>query len=153
MHHSIENLRHVRIHLLKLIENLSTEELNRVPAGFNNNVNWNLGHMLASQQSICYSRSGLHPTIDENYFTLYQKGTKPTDPVSETDIQVLKNLFLQTIDQFGKDYDEGLFNANPFKAWTTAYGNEILNTEDAISFDMFHEGLHRGYIMALKRVI
>ena len=63
----------------------------------------------------------------------------------------MKMLFLEAIDQFSNDYGAGLFPKNPYPAWTTGYGNEILSLEDAISFVMFHEGLHRGYIMAMKR--
>lgn len=52
-------LRKTRQYVLELIANLSMEQLNEVPAGFTNNIVWNLGHMLASQQGVCYLRGGL----------------------------------------------------------------------------------------------
>jgi hypothetical protein len=151
LQNGIESIRNTRIHLLKLIENLSVDDLNKVPAGFNNNVIWNLGHLIAAQQSICYLRGGITTVIDENHIKLYKPGTKPEAPVSEEEILNMKELFLTEIDQFGKDYDGGLFAAYP--AWTNGYGMDIHHIEDAISFVLFHEGLHRGYIMALKRIL
>lgn len=151
MNNGIERIRQSRIHLLKLIENLTAEELNKIPPGFNNNVIWNLGHLISAQQSICYLRSGVKPFVDEPFVTLYSRGTKPGGYVSESNVAEMKLLFLDVIDRFGKDYDAGMFSASP--AWTTGYGIEISNIDDAINFDLFHEGLHRGYIMALKRML
>lgn len=150
MHHSIENVLKIRIALLKLIEPLSVEELNRIPTGFNNNVIWNLAHLISAEQSICYIRSGVKPFIDESFIIKYKSGTRPEGLVTEETIKEIKEVFLQTIDQLGKDYDAGVFPVS-YPSWTTGYGNEILHLEDAISFVMFHEGLHRGYIMAMKR--
>ena len=151
MNNGIERIRQSRIHLLKLIENLTTEELNKIPPGFNNNVIWNLGHLISAQQRICYLRNGSKPFIDEPFLSLYKPGTKPGGRVNESDVAEIKELFLDAIDQFGKDYEAGIFSGYP--AWTTGYGIEISNIDDAINFDLFHEGLHRGYIMAMKRML
>jgi uncharacterized damage-inducible protein DinB len=151
LQHSIENLRKIRVALLKLIEPLSAEELNRIPQGFNNNVIWNLAHVVASQQMICYVRAGVKPFVDEEFIALYKSGTKPEGTVSEENILKIKDIFLHAIVQFSKDYDAGVFPITTYPSWTTGYGNEILSLEDALSFVMFHEGLHRGYIMAMKR--
>jgi DinB superfamily len=151
LNNHIETIRKTRIHLLKLIEALSTEELNKIPQGFNNNVIWNLGHLIATQQSICYTRSGIPPFVAAHYFELYKSGTKPEVPRTTTEIEAMKGLFLQAIDQFEKDYEAQVFSSVP--AWTTGYGNSIFDIDDAIDFVLFHEGLHRGYIMALKRLL
>lgn len=151
MNNGIERIRQSRINLLKLIENLTTEELNKIPPGFNNNVIWNLGHLIAAQQRICYLRNGVKPFIDETFLTQYNPGTKPDGYVSESDVAEIKELFLDSIDQFGKDYEAGMFSADT--AWTSGYGIEIANIDDAINYDLFHEGLHRGYIMAMKRML
>jgi hypothetical protein len=151
LHNSIERIQKTRISLLKIIEGLTTEALNKIPERFNNNVIWNLGHLLASQQSICYVRNGIQPFIDEKFLLHYKAGTKPGEFVTAMEIGEIKSLFLQAIDQFGNDYEAGFFSGYP--SWTTGYGMEIHGIEDAINFNLFHEGLHRGYIMALKRVL
>lgn len=149
MQKRIERIRNARIYILKLIEGLDTEQLNKIPVGFSNNIIWNVGHLIASQQSICYRRAGIEMFVEEKYLTSYKPGTKPDAFVTEAEIEIMKKLFLMAIDKFEKDYDDGLFSKYP--TWTTPYGMEVDNIEDAINFILFHEGLHTGYIMALKR--
>lgn len=151
MNKQIENIKKVRLFLLGLIQDLSEEQLNKVPAGFNNNIIWNLAHLIAAQQGICYIRSGLQPVVDAKYLTAYKSGTKPQHPVDNKDIAVIKEVLLSSLDQLEKDCQNKVFQN--YNAWTTRYGVELANIEDAIGFLTYHEGLHVGYIMALKRVV
>jgi hypothetical protein len=151
MSKAIETTKTLRASTLKLVEGLSVEQLNKVPAGFNNNIIWNLGHMVAAQQGICYARSDLQTVVEENFFSLYKPGTKPEGFICESEVDEIKALLLSTIDQLEKDHNEGLFKEYP--AFTTRYGVELASVEDAINFLPFHDGLHMGYMMALKRVI
>ena len=64
--------------LLAYIEGLSAEQLNRIPAGFNNNIIWNLAHMFTVQQVVCYKRGGHSMLIDEATFENFKPGTVPT---------------------------------------------------------------------------
>ncbi len=144
-------LRKIRNVVLKLISDLSIEQLNKVPAGFNNNIVWNFAHLMASQQGLCYIRAGVKPVIDEQHINSYKGGTKPEKTVTAEELESMKMLFLSTIDQLEKDFENKLFvNYQPF---TTALGVEINNIEDAMDFLFFHEGLHTGYMMALKRLV
>lgn len=45
-------LRHIRTSVLNLIESLTLKQINEIPAGFNNNIIWNLGHLVATDQRI-----------------------------------------------------------------------------------------------------
>ena len=147
----IETLKKARANFLKVIGDLTIEQLNEIPAGFNNNVIWNLGHLLASQQGLCYVRAGLKMTIDEQYFLTYKPETKPNGFVESTEVDKMKELFSSAIEQFELDYNKNIFTS--YTPWTNRYGIEITNIDDAISFVLFHEGLHLGYIMALKRLL
>jgi hypothetical protein len=149
MQKGIERIRNARTYILKLIEGLDAEQLNKIPIGLNNNIIWNVGHLITSQQSICYRRAGIEMFVEEKYLTAYKPGTKPDAFVTETEIEIMKKLFLTAIDKFEKDYNNGLFSKYP--TWTTPYGMVVDNIDDAINFVLFHEGLHTGYIMALKR--
>jgi hypothetical protein len=53
MIHQIENIKTLRTTLLTLVENLTINQLNEVPEGFNNNIIWNLAHLTAAQQGVC----------------------------------------------------------------------------------------------------
>jgi DinB family protein len=147
----IEILRKTRKFLLDLIDGLTIEELNEIPAGFNNNIIWNLGHMIASQQGVCYKRAGLNLTIEEKYFINYKPDTKPNNFIDAEQANEIKSLFLSAIDQLEEDYNSNVFADYP--AWTNRYGVEHKNIDDTINFLLFHDGLHVGYIMALKRIV
>ncbi|MBS7563275.1 DinB family protein [Mucilaginibacter sp. Bleaf8] len=151
MNKPIEIIRKTREYLLTLVDGLTLEQLNTVPAGFNNNIIWNLGHLVAAQQGVCYRRAGFELRVDEIFFNLYKSDTKPERPVSQAEFEEIKMLFFSTIDQLEADYKENLFSN--YEPWTTRYGVVIHNIDEAIGFLPYHEGLHMGYIMALKRVI
>jgi hypothetical protein len=146
-----EILKKVRQSLLNLISDLSAEQLNKVPEGFNNNIIWNLAHLIASQQGICYRRGELPFVVKEDLFHAYKPGTKPEGDVSEQFINEIKNILLSTVDRMQTDFEKGLFQNNP--PWTTRSGIDLLTIEDSINFILYHDGLHTGYIMALKRLV
>jgi hypothetical protein len=148
---AFETTKTLRASAIKLVEGLCIEQLNKVPTGFNNNIIWNLGHMVAAQQGICYKRSGVETRIEESFFERYKPGTKPEEHVNEAEIEEIKMLLVSTIDQLESDYNKDIFKEYP--AFTTRYGVELASIEDAIDFLPFHEGFHMGYIIALKRAI
>lgn len=151
MKKQIDTIKKVRTFLLEGIKDLTTEQLNRIPEGFNNNIIWNLGHLVAAQQGICYKRAGVKPLITDEFWENYRSGSKPQGPVSEAEIENIKTLFLITLDELEMDYDKNLFTN--YTTWTARYGTEMTNIDDAIAFIPFHEGLHSGVIMALKRLV
>lgn len=146
-----EILKKTRQFLLGMINELTAEQLNEIPAGFNNNIIWNVAHMVAAQQGVCYFRGGLPLVVKEEFFLAYKPETKPQGNVDSKLIDEIKSLLFTTIDQLEADYNNGLFKNNP--AWTNRYGVEHRNIEDSINFILFHDGLHLGYVMALKRMV
>ena len=151
MDKQFEILRNTRKSLIQFIDGLSPEQLNEIPPGFNNNIIWNLAHMVSAQQNVCYVRSGRKVVVDEAFFASYKPDTKPEGTVGEAGIAAIKELLLSTIDRFESDYKENVFA--DYIPVTTRYGVELTTIEDVLGFLPYHDGLHRGYIMALKRVI
>jgi hypothetical protein len=151
MNKAIETIKTLRASTLNLIDGLSIEQLNKVPNGFNNNIIWNLGHLVAAQQGICYKRAGVETRVEESFFDLYKPGTKPERHISQDEFEEIKSLLVSTINQLEEDYSNSIFKEYP--AFTTRYGVELASLEDAINFLPFHDGFHLGYIMALKRAI
>ena len=146
-----EIIRKTRSFLLEQIKNLSNEQLNRVAEGFNNNIIWNLGHMIAAQQGICYKRAGLPTMIGDDFWEKFRSGSKPVGMVSDDEIEQIKDLMFTTLDKFEIDYDNKIFDNYP--AWSTRYGIELARIDDGIKFLPFHEGLHSGTILAIKRLV
>ncbi len=50
MNNKIEKIKKTRRFLLNLVSELSTDQLNEIPPDFNNNIIWNMGHLIAAQQ-------------------------------------------------------------------------------------------------------
>jgi uncharacterized damage-inducible protein DinB len=147
----IEIIRKTRAFLLEHLKDLSTEQFNQIPEGFNNNIIWNLGHMIAAQQGICYIRAGLTHPVGEDFWNQFKPGTKPGKPLDAAEIENIKNLLFTTLDQLETDYNNHIFGG--YIAWSTRYSVELANIDDAITFLPFHEGLHSGCITALKRLV
>jgi hypothetical protein len=151
MNKVIEIITKPRLSIAGIINGLSIEQLNKVPAGFNNNIIWNMGHLVSVQQILCYRRAGVEPIIDAVFIDTYAPGTKPERFITAEELERIQQLFTTTIDQLEADMQTDLFNN--YTAWTTRMGININNINDAMNFLNFHEGMHVGYIMALKRAI
>lgn len=151
MEKSIDVIRKTRAVLFSVIEGLSVEELNKVPPNFNNNIAWNLAHVVASQQVLCYKLSGNSFKIDEEFIKGYSKGTKPEKDLTQDDIDFIKDQAASLINEMEKDLEQNIFN--DYTPYPTSFGVELTNIQDALTYVAMHEGLHLGYVMALKRVI
>jgi hypothetical protein len=147
----IDSIRKTRTWALELTRGLSSEQLNLVLPGFNNNMIWNLGHMVAAQQGVCYVRMGLPPVIDEDLFNAYKPGSRPMNFAGPEEIELIKTLLFSTLDELEKDVQLNLFSG--YKPWTTRYGIELHRIEEAVSFLLYHEGLHAGVITSMKKIV
>jgi len=148
---TISQIKNTRIFILELVKELNSGQLNKIPTGFNNNIIWNIAHLTAAQQNLCYKRSGLEITVEEKYFTPFLSGTKPDKFIQKEEIESIFDVLLNTIDQLATDYTSGIFKQ--FDPWDKRYGMKLNSIEDAINFIPFHEGMHIGYIIALKKLI
>ena len=151
MNTSIETIQEVRKAFLNLIEGLTIDEINKIPEGFNNNIIWNFGHVIVSQQLLCNKLAGLPLNLDESYVTRYSKGTKPESFLDEKELAVLKELSVSTINQLVSDINVNLFGS--YQLYKTSLNVELNNIDDAVKFLTMHEGLHFGYALALKKLV
>jgi len=138
---------------IKLIDELSLEQLNDIPAGFNNNIIWNFGHIVVATQALCYVRTGIW--LDSSaikYVDAYGKGTRPSYFVDQKEVDELKDLALTTILAIQADVNAGKFvNTVPYD--TATYGSQLTNIEDILITTVGHDNLHFGYAVAQKKII
>ena len=137
--------------MLEKINGLSVEQLNHIPEGFNNNIIWNMGHLIASQESIMYKRSGQVINVDQEFVDAYKNGSKPSAKIEANEIQNIKDLMLSSLDKMEQDLHQGMFN--DYSPWTVGIGIEIENKENALSFLPFHEGIHQSLIQLFARKV
>lgn len=151
MQHQLEITRTNRRLMQKILENHSLEQLNKVPDGFKNNLIWNIAHVVVTQQLLAYKLSGLPMMVDEEMVNTYRKGTKTEGLVSQEEVDKIKSLMFSTLDQTEKDLEVGIFRN--FQEYPTSTGFVLKSLEDAMNFNNFHEGIHLGYILALKKAL
>ena len=151
MNYHFQAHRQVRRNLLKTLQELSHEDLLHIPDGFNNNIYWNIAHCVATQQLLCYYLSGNPFRIDKYWIDTYKKGTLPNLNVQKSEVEDLEFLLVETAKILLKDYDDEFFAE--YTPYTTSFGLDLKNIQDAIIFNNMHESLHYGYIMAQKRAI
>jgi hypothetical protein len=154
MDQRIEKIKRLRQFLLTQIAGLSAGQLNKIPEGYNNNIIWNLAHLICAQQSICYVRAGQSISVEEKYFSPYVTGTKPGEFIGEQEIARIKTLFLSSIDELQADFDKKIFDSySPSPNILRMYGVKLYHIGDALEFLLYHEGYHSGYIISLKRLV
>jgi hypothetical protein len=151
MQHSIDIIRQSRAVFIHLCRNLTMEQMNLIPAGFNNNIIWNFGHSVVTQQSLCYSLSGLPLKIEKSLLDKYRRGSKPEGFITEDEYQMLQALSVSLINELEKDLEAGIFKQ--YSPFMTSLNVEVDSIEKAIAFNAYHEGLHLGTMLALKKMV
>ena len=146
-----EITRITRNNILGLIDELSVSQLNAIPEGFNNNIIWHIGHLLATQQLLTYGLSGIDFLLSDNIIEEFRKGTKPEKEYLEDDIEELKFVFIEVITETEVDFNEGVFKT--FNSYPTSFGITLETVSDAITFNNVHEGLHMGLIMSMRKLV
>jgi len=133
------------------LEEYTLDQLNTIPEGFSNNLFWNIAHVVVTQQLLIYKLSGLNMLVSDELVDKYKKGTKPEHIATQADVDEIKQLLFDLIDQTQADYGSGVFTQ--FTEYPTSSGFVLKNVKDAMAYNNFHEGLHLGIIMSLKKLV
>lgn len=151
MDYNFSLLDNIRARVLDVLENRSETELNYIHQGFKNNLIWNAAHCIATQQLLTYGRCGITPRVAAEFIDRNKKGTSPEGHYSIEDIAEIKSLLRDSSEWMKEDYQNGLFIS--FSPYTTSFGAELNSIEDAIRFNNTHEGMHLGYLMAMRKLV
>ena len=135
---------------LKFVQDFTPEQLNYIPKGFKNNLIWNLGHMVVTQQLLWYDLAGKNMLIPNEMVEKYRKGSQPKATVDEQEIIKIKELLVSLPKKSIADYKNGIFDQ--YNSYTTSFNVSLNTIKDGIKFNNFHEGLHVGTIMALRKL-
>jgi hypothetical protein len=127
------------------------DSLNKIPEGFNNNLIWNMGHVVVTQELLCYGLSGQNLHLSDDMVACFRKGTAPEKVVTSAEIKTIRGILDTSIDQLEKDYQDGVFQK--FKPYKTSYGADFDRIEQAIQFDLAHEAMHLGAILSIIKFL
>jgi len=137
--------------LLALTATLTEQQFNAIPKGFKNNIAWNLGHILITQQMLTHGLTGVSFSVDTALVAKFGKGSECQSNYTMSEIEAVKKAFLTALKDTEEVYKKGQFKT--YKTYTTSQGFSLDTIEDGIAFSNFHEGMHMGIIMALKKLV
>lgn len=151
MQQAFKLIKQTRANFEMLVRDLPVAKLNKIPQGFSNNILWNFGHVIVTQQLLTYGRCGLDFRVNTDIIERFRKGTKPEENGDQCDLAELLHISANSLKAFEEDYFNGLFEN--YDAYETSYGIRLNHIEDAIHFIPVHEGLHLGVSKAMKKII
>jgi hypothetical protein len=135
----------------KILDSLSIDQINQIPTGFNNNILWNCAHILAVQQMLTYGLINQTFTVDKAFVFRFSPGTKPDGSYDEPFVNEVKALLFSTFEQLREDINTEIFQEfNPF---LTALKFEINDRGKAVAFNQYHEALHMGHILNIRKFL
>lgn len=132
-----------------LLESHSLEQLNKKPEGFNNTIFWNIKHVVVTQQLLTYGLSGLPMLLSKAEIEAFKKGSKTEVAATNEEVNLLKKQLFSTLKQTEEDYKKGLFKT--YTEYTVSTKSTLTTIDEALEFNNFHEGIHLGYVLALKK--
>jgi len=151
MKNILEQTLQIRKGFYGILKHTPSEELLKIPAGYNNSIWWNIAHVVVTQQILVYKLSGLPMRIPQNMVDKFKKGTKPDGMATAEEIEQVKKLLFATIEDTIEDFENGVFQS--YNEYTTSAKVTLSSLSDALSFNIFHEGLHMGSIFALQKAV
>jgi hypothetical protein len=136
---------------LDFLEKYTLEQLNKIPEGFSNNLIWNIGHIIVAQQRLVYTASNLPINIPIELVNSYKSGTKPSTTDTQETVDIFKNLLLSLVTETKNDFASGKFIS--YNELTTSTGFQLSTSIDAINFNNYHEALHLGFMMNIRKFV
>lgn len=133
------------------LNQFSLDKLKKIPDGFSNNLIWNIAHVIVTQQLLVYGNSQLPMLVSDEMVAKYRKGTKAEHDVNQEEVNEIRSLLFSTLEKTQDDYFNGHFKN--YIEYTVSTKSTLTNVEEALEFNNFHEGIHLGYILALKKLI
>ena len=136
--------------LYKFLKDTPREQLLKIPEGFRNNIWWNIAHVVVTQQVLIYKLSGVPMRVSDELVEKFRKGSVTDGNATDEEIDLISGFLFSTVEWMQEDYDNDVFKS--FATYTTSVNITLSTVEDAIAFNVYHEGLHMGAILALLKV-
>jgi hypothetical protein len=137
--------------MLDILEGLTEKQYSKIPEGHRNSIFWNIAHVMVTQQLLLYSLSGLPLMINDSFVKRYSKGTHAEPEVSKQDVEFVRENLLGLCLRAEKDWNKGLFQN--YKSYLTSADIELNTIQDGIEFSGYHDGIHLGVVLSLKKLV
>jgi hypothetical protein len=136
-----------------LLKNTPEEILDIIPAGFHNNIRWNFGHIVYTQEKLVFALSGEELSLPPSFQENFAAGTRPSE--SGTGIPHIIEIATELANQKDriKEYAVTRFDKSLPKPFTNQMGVTLNTFNDALLFSFYHEAVHVQAIKDISRVI
>ncbi len=137
-----------RGYLLSVADTVTLEEAEQIPAGFNNNIRWNLGHIYLDQYLWIQAVTKEKADVPESFQSWFGYGTSPANFTEDTpSFNELKELLKTQPARIKETYGERLEEEFP----PTEMGMHTI--EQVLTRTIFHEGMHLQTVLDIKKCI
>ncbi|WP_050180142.1 DinB family protein [Domibacillus robiginosus] len=152
-HFLFDQLAFVRKLTLKEAEGIDEAASLLIPAGFGNNIKWNLGHIYLVQERFGFYFTGGEMVMPDAFNDWFGRGSKPADwegKLPKTD--ELRVLLKEQTERI-KQQTAPLLPYPLKEPFTTSTGLTLSSVEEMLTYSLHHEGLHSETIKSIKRVL
>jgi uncharacterized damage-inducible protein DinB len=139
---------YIRTKTIQWIEEVDSTIFDTMPANFNNTLHWHLGHILLVQDRLTLRLIGEKIGLPDTYTEWFANGTKPADWLTQPPaVDLLLEELKQQTERLQKQISGKLSNklVLPFLNMDTL--------GESLGYSLYHEGMHLGNMMALRRAI
>ena len=147
----VKAMRQMRAYTFAQLDGLSNEQLLEIPKGLNNNILWNVGHILFDQCHKLYDPCGLAMPVPEAYESWFASGTSPRNWVETPDPGEVVEKFGSVNEIVIADYEKGVFTG--FRPYRLEDETPVDTIEESIVLDLAHGGMHYGVIVTMKALL
>ena len=146
--------------MVDILQRHSLEAVNKVPAGFNNNLIWNAAHCWATLHITVFERNGVAaPAMDlmtyrppgDEIVAAYRKGTRPTADVEQDFVDNVCNALSDQ--NWYQHLTPEFLLPERYTTWISMWGVELKSVTECLSYMNMHEGLHFGAMLALQKFV
>lgn len=130
-----------------------TEEIaDRIPNGFRNTIRWQLGHIYVVLERFAFQYVGLPLHLPEGFKEQFEYGTSPLNGSHSFPVPTLSELehLLKEQQERIRDVLGLRLQEKAVSPYTTSAGITLETTEEFLSLNLYHEGMHISIIKLYK---
>ncbi|MEK5040443.1 DinB family protein [Sporosarcina sp. FSL K6-3457] len=152
-HYLFQQLKFVRKNTIDYVRGVHEKQWAVVPAGLNNNIMWNVGHIYMVTEKFAFQLAGEKMNVPENFPELFNSGTFPKEwsidtPTKEELITLLTEQSVKVESLLVERIED------PIKEmYNTSTGLQISHVAECLSFCLYHEGMHFGLIKGINQLL
>jgi hypothetical protein len=128
------------------------ERADVIPPGWRNNLRWHAGHLATVPRTLTRGLAGLPLGVSDELVRWFKKGSSPEEwgSAGVPSVAALTSDLVDVIPELFDEF-EGREREPYERPYMTSTGVALACPADALAFNLAHDGIHLGWIIAIKR--